>query len=78
MPSDRARVEDVGGPQDAGPWPSDVSEIAKDDRLTRPVKMGDGTVQETEVLITGVSQIIRPDGTETDGYTVSFQHRGGV
>lgn len=78
MPSDRAPVEDVGGTQKTGPWPSDVEEIAVDDRLKRPVGLtdpdtGEAFTQELEVVITDVQQIVRDDGTETDGYVVSYQ-----
>ena len=66
---DKAPVESVGGNQDSGPWPKELEEIAVDDRLKRPFEE-DGEVVEREVVIEGIDQIVRPDGTETDGYVV--------
>lgn len=68
-----APVDDVGGTQDVGPWPDSIEEIAVDDRLQRPVTLEDGTVEEREVVVTDLQQMIRDDGTETDGYTVAYQ-----
>lgn len=67
-------VERVGGVQDAGPWPSDVTEIAEGKAYNRPVQLSDGTVQTLNVTVTAVNPILRADGTETDGYTVAYQY----
>lgn len=69
-----APVEHVGGTQERGPWSKDIEEIAVDDRLTRPVTLEDGSTQDVEVHITDIQQILRDNGDETDGYTVSFQY----
>lgn len=69
-----APVEEVGGVKDDGPWPSEVEELAVDDRLQRPVQLGDGTVTELEVTVTDIQQFVRDDGTATDGYAVSYQY----
>lgn len=68
-----APVDQVGGTQNRGPWSKDLEDIAVDDRLTRPVGLDDGSVQDVEVTITDIQQILRDDGTETDGYAVSYQ-----
>ena len=47
----KAPIDDIGGPQDTGPWPTDVEEIAVDDRLKRPVTLSDGTQTEKEVQV---------------------------
>lgn len=70
----KAPVDSVGGPQDEGPWPADIEEIAQDDRLKRPVELSDGSTQEVEVVVTNVQQIVRGDGTPTDGYAVAYQY----
>jgi len=73
---ERAPVDDVGGTQDTGPWPTNLEEIAVDDRLQRPVRLEDGTTEVREIVITDVQQIIRDDGTPTDGYVVAHQYGG--
>lgn len=70
---DSAPVEAVGESKERGVWPSEVSEIARDERLTRPVELSDGTVSDQDVVVTDIQQILRDDGTETDGYAVSYQ-----
>lgn len=71
-PVDRAPVDHVGGPRDNGPWPSDLEEIAVDERLKRPVDLADGSRQSLEVAVTEIQQITR-DGEETDGYSVTYR-----
>ena len=76
MPSqevDNAPVEQIGGPQSQGPWPDDLQEIATGEAYQRPVELSDGTLQQIPVTVTSIEQIIRRDGTETDGYIVT-QH----
>lgn len=73
MPSGNAPVEHVGGVQDDGPWPEGVTEIAEGKAYNRPVVLADGTTTELTVTVTDVIQILREDGTETDGYVVSYQ-----
>lgn len=74
MPNvDKAPVDAVGGPQNDGPWPSEVEEIAKGKAYNRPVELSDGSVQEVEVTVTNLRQLVRADGTTTDGYAVTYQ-----
>lgn len=73
-----APVDAVGGPQDRGPWPDSIEEIAVDDRLTRPVTLEDGTTEDREVVVKDLHQIVRDDGSETDGFAVTYQHGGGI
>lgn len=72
QPVNPVPVEHVGGGGN-GTWPSGIEELAVDDRLTVPRELADGSEQEVEVTITSLEQIIRPDGTETDGYVVAEQ-----
>jgi hypothetical protein len=76
-PVDNVPVEDVGGTQSGGRWPVDKDEISVGDTVTRPVRLDDGTEEDLEVTITGITQIVRDDGTETDGYSIAFTHGGG-
>jgi len=77
-----APVTAVGGTQDDGPWPSEIEQIAEDDRLHRPVTFQDGSRDTVQVDVTDVQQIRRVNGTETDGYVVGYQYEdptlGGV
>lgn len=72
-----APVDAVGGAQTEGPWPEGVEEIVEGEAYRREVVNENGDVVEREVTVTKVEQIVRPDGTETDGYIVAFQHSGG-
>lgn len=74
----KAPVDAVGGNRERGPWPKDVDEIVEGKQYDRPVQLDDGTVEVRTVTVKKVEQIVRPDGTETDGYIVSFTHGGGV
>jgi hypothetical protein len=74
MPSNQAPVEDVGGPQSEGPWPSDVEAVAEGDQPKRPVRLNDDSTQEVTVTVTAVNQLTRDDGEETDGYAVAYQY----
>lgn len=69
QPVDNAPVEKVGGPQDKGPWPSEVEEIATGKAYNRPVTMADGSVQSVQVTVKQIEQIVR-EGEPTDGYIV--------
>lgn len=70
----KAPVEKVGGQQDQGPWPSDVTEIAEGKAYNRPVELSDGTTQSLTVTVTNIQEIVRADGTPTDGYAVAYQY----
>jgi len=72
--SDKAPVDHVGGPQTDGPWPSEVEEIARGEAYNRPVELADGSTQEATVTVSEIQQLIRDDGTETDGYVVVQQY----
>lgn len=72
MPN-KAPVEAVGGPKDRGPWPADVTEIAENKAYNRPVRLSDGTTQDLQVTVANIHQILREDGTETDGYAIAYQ-----
>lgn len=74
MPDRKAPVDDVGGRQDSGPWPSDVQEIAEGKVYNRPVQVGEGQLVDLDVTVKSVDPIIRDDGTETDGYVVSYEY----
>lgn len=70
----QAPVEHVGGTQSDGPWPDGVEEIVEGNSYDRNVMLEDGTKQTVTVTVTRVEQIVRADGTETDGYVVSFSY----
>lgn len=73
--SNHAPVEHIGGTQtNNGPWPADVTEIAEGKAYNRPVTLSDGSTQNVSVTITSIEQILRDDGTPTDGYSVAFQY----
>lgn len=74
----KAPVDAVGGTRDHGPWPEGVEEIVEGEQYDRPVQLDDGTVEVRTVTVTKVEQIVRADGSETDGYVVSMQHGGGA
>lgn len=69
----KAPVDAVGGTQDRGPWPDGVEEIVEGEQYDRPVELSDGSTQTVTVTVTRVDQIVREDGTETDGYAVAYQ-----
>lgn len=73
-PTEKAPVEAVGGVQDEGPWPVDVDEIQSGQAYNRLVELSDGTVQEVQAAVTEIKQIVRQDGTPTDGYVVMFTY----
>lgn len=73
MPT-KAPVDAVGGTQSEGVWPEAVSEIAEGEAYNRPVTLEDGSTQELTVTVTNIQTIVRADGTETDGYAVSYQY----
>jgi hypothetical protein len=73
-PVDTAPVEQVGGTKETGPWPEEVAEIARDDRLRRPLPNGNGEVEEREVIVKNIQQIVDSQGIETDGYAVAMQY----
>lgn len=70
----KAPVEDVGGTQVEGPWPEGVEEIVEGNQYDRRVELSDGSVQTVNVTVTRVEQIVRSDGTETDGYIVRAEY----
>lgn len=72
-PVDKAPVKQVGGPQNKGPWPAEVEEIARGAAYNRPVELSDGSVQDVEVTITDLQQILDQQGNPTTGYSVSYQ-----
>lgn len=67
-----APVHDVGGPQNDGPWPAEVEEIARGKAYNRPVVFGDGTRGTAEVVVEEIQQFVK-DGEKTDGYAVSYR-----
>ncbi len=69
----KAPVEHVGGTQSNGPWPDGVEEIVEGGSYQRPVELADGSTQTVTVTVTRVEQIVRDDGTPTDGYVVAYQ-----
>lgn len=73
MAPGKAPVDAVGGTQSKGPWPEDVEEIVEGDTHERPVELSDGTVQTLPVTVKRVEQVVRADGTETDGYVVAIE-----
>lgn len=68
----KAPVEAVGGTVDTGPWPSEVDEIVEGNTYDRVIRLGDGSVTTAPVTVTRVENIVRKDGTATDGYVVAF------
>lgn len=70
----KAPVDAVGGTQDQGPWPESIDEIVAGEQYDRLVKLDDGSTTTVPVTVTEVRQIRLPDGTPTDGYTVTIQY----
>lgn len=68
----KAPVNDVGGRQDSGPWPSDVEEIVEGKAYRRPVRLADGTTQEVQATVTSIQQVTDSAGDPTTGYAVSY------
>lgn len=73
---DTAPVESVGGSQPRGPWPANLEEIAVGDEVTRLIDFDDGSTEERTVKIKDINQMLSGDGTESDGYTVSYTEVG--
>jgi len=73
MLTNSAPVESVGGPQQRGPWPDDVAEIATGEAYQRPVTVADGSRQELDIVVTGVNDILDESGIAT-GTAVTFQY----
>lgn len=63
----KAPVDKIGGTQAQGPWPEDVEEVAVDERLKRPVNLGNDRVEELEVLVQDIVEL------ERGGHAVSYQ-----
>lgn len=71
---DSAPVESVGG--NRGRWPDQLEEITVGDEVEREVRLDDGSTETRLVEITEISQMCRDDGTETEGYVVSYTREG--
>lgn len=67
-----APVEHVGGTRDDGPWPADVEEITEGESYNRDIVLEDGSTAQVNVTVTRVQQIVRDDGTTTDGYAIVY------
>lgn len=74
MANGKAPVDDVGGNRNEGPWPEEVEEIAEGKAYNRPVELADGSTQEVNATVVNVHEFVRPDGTPTDGYAVTYQY----
>lgn len=73
-----APVDHVGGTQERGPWPVDVDQIEAGKTYQRTVSADNGDQKTVQATVTKIVQIVRPDGTETDGYVVTCEYGGGA